>query len=174
MKNTKKLTLCATFAALITVFMVAAYFPYLTYSIPAFAGAIIIIPLCEFGKKYGLFTFLASLLPVLLFCETEAKLMYLCLFGWYPILKAVYEKLKLRVFEYLLKFLTFNISLVLVYGGFSKLFGLNLLQGESGIYLALFGIIVGNFVFLLYDICLSRLSLFYVYRLRKLFAKFFN
>ncbi len=174
MKKTKKLTLCAVFSALITVLMLTAYFPYLTYAIPAFSGALTIIPLVEFGKKYGFATFLASVLPVLLFCEIEAKLMYLCLFGWYPVLKAVFENLKSRVLEYLLKFLTFNASLLLVYGGLSKLFGLNLLQGEEGIYILVFALAVGNIAFLLYDICLSRLAVFYLYRLRKLFAKFFN
>ncbi len=174
MKKTKKITLCATFAALITVLMLTAYFPYLTYAVPALSGALTIIPLVELGKKYGFATFLTSILPVLLFCETEAKLMYLCLFGWYPVLKAVFENLKSRVAEYLLKFLVFNCSLLLVYGGFSKLFGLNLLEGKTGIYIAVVGLVLGNFAFLLYDICLSRLAVFYLYRLRKLFAKFFN
>ncbi len=174
MKQTKKLTLCAVFAALITVLMMVAYFPYLTYAIPALSGALVIIPLVELGKKYGLATFLASLLPVLLFCEIEAKLMYLCLFGWYPVLKAVFENLKSRVLEYLLKFTVFNASLLLVYGALSKLFGLNLLQGEAGIYILVFALAVGNIAFLLYDICLSRLANFYIFRLRRLFAKFFN
>lgn len=174
MKKTKKITLCATFAALITVLMLTAYFPYLTYAVPAFSGALTIIPLTELGKKHGFATFLTSVLPVLLFCETEAKLMYLCLFGWYPVLKAVFENLKSRALEYLLKFFVFNTSLALVYGGLSKLFGLNLLQGEEGIYILVFALAVGNIAFLLYDICLSRLAVFYLYRLRKLFAKFFN
>ncbi len=172
MKTVKKIALCGMLAALITVICLAAYFPYLTYALPALASAFIIVPLFEAGKKYALFTYLASFLPVALLAENEAKLLYLCFFGFYPILKSVYEGFKLRALEYVCKFLTFNAAVVLAYFLLSKLFMIEDLGfSEFGKYTLLVFLAVGNIVFLLYDICLSRLAMFYIIKLRKHISK---
>lgn len=173
MKKVKKIALCGMLAALITVICLAAYFPYLTYALPAIASVFIIVPLFEIGKKYALLTYLASFLPVMLLAENEAKLLYLCFFGFYPILKAVYENFKTRILEYICKFATFNAAVVFAYFLLSKLFmAEDLGFGEFGKYGALVFLLAGNLVFFLYDNCLSRLSVFYVIKLRKHISKF--
>ena len=175
MKKTKKIALCGMLAAFITVICLAAYFPYLTYALPALAGAVIIVPLFEIGKKYALFTYLASLLPIFLLAENEAKLLYICFFGFYPILKSVYESLKSRTVEYLLKFLTFNTAVIAVYLLLSKLFFIDMSDlGAFGKYTAAILLIGANIVFVLYDICLSRLATFYSIKLRRHLTKFFK
>lgn len=175
MKNTKKTAFCGMFAALITVVCIAAYFPYFTYAMPAVAGAFLIVPLFEIGKKYAFATYLASVLPVMLFAENEAKLMYVCFFGIYPILKSVYESLKYRFSEYICKFATFNISVATVYVLFAKLFGIEDASfSEFGKY-GVFGLLLlGNVAFFLYDICLTRLGAFYTFKLKKYFLRFFK
>ena len=53
MKNTNKITLCALLSALAVVLMLTAYFPYLTYAVPAFAGLCIMAVLIEIGPKWA-------------------------------------------------------------------------------------------------------------------------
>lgn len=162
-------------AALITVICLAAYFPYLTYALPALAGAFIIVPLFEIGKKYAFFTYLASILPIAILAENEAKLLYVCFFGFYPILKAVYELFSSRIAEYICKFITFNGSVVIAYILLSKLFLVDDIGFEGfGKYGLLAFLLAGNVVFFLYDICLTRLSIFYSVRLRRHLSRFFK
>jgi hypothetical protein len=167
-KQTSYLTLSAITSALITAVMLASYFPFLTYAVPAVAGVFVIIPLVESGKGYALATYIVSAALVILFAEPEAKLMYVCFFGFYPIVKAVFERLKSRVLEYLLKFITFNGAVTLVYLVFTKLFMIEVEGlGDFGKYSVLILYVMGNFAFVLYDICLNRLCTFYMLRLHE-------
>lgn len=171
-KQTAYLTLCAITAALITAVMLTAYFPFLTYAIPAIAGALIIIPLVEAGKGYAFATYIVSSVMVMLFAEPEAKLMYLCFFGFYPIVKAVFEKIRFRFIEYLLKIITFNGAVTLVYMVFAKLFMIEVEGiGDFGKYSVLILYVIGNFAFILYDICLERLCVLYMVRLHQRIKK---
>jgi hypothetical protein len=167
-KQTSYLTLSAITASLITAVMLASYFPFLTYAVPAVAGALVIIPLVESGKGYAFATYIVSAVLVILFAEPEAKLMYVCFFGFYPIIKAIFEKPKSRVFEYLLKLVVFNGAVTLVYAFFTELFMIEVEGlGDFGKYSTLILYVLGNFAFILYDICLSRLCTFYMLRLHE-------
>lgn len=165
-KQTSYLTLCAIISALITAVMLVAYFPFLTYAVPAVAGALIIIPLAQVGKGYAFATYIVSSVLVMLFAEPEAKFMYICFFGFYPIVKAIFEKTRFRFFEYLLKFITFNGAVTLVYMVLAKLFMIEVEGiGDFGKYSVLILYVIGNFAFILYDICLQRLCTVYMVRL---------
>ncbi len=167
-KKTSYITFCALVSALISAIMITSYFPYLTYAIPAVAGAFVILPLVELSKGYAVLTYIASSLLVLFFSEPEAKLMYICFFGYYPVLKAVYERTKSRAIEYILKLITFNGAVTLIYVGLAKLFLLDLEGiGEYGKYGIVLLYILGNIAFILYDICLTRLCVFYICRLHE-------
>lgn len=174
-KRTAYLTLNAITAALITTFMLSAYFPFLTYAVPAVAGALIIIPLVEFGIGASVATYISSAFLVMLFAEPEAKLMYICFFGFYPIIKSVLEKIKFRLAEYLLKFIIFNTAVTLVYMFFAKIFMIDIEGiGDFGKYSVVILYVIGNFAFILYDICLSKLCALYIYRLHQRVKKIFK
>jgi hypothetical protein len=81
MKQTGKITLCAMFAALSVVLMLAAYFPYLTYGVPAVASIFVMLAVIEAGKGYASLTYLASAVITLLLAEPEAKMLYVCFLG---------------------------------------------------------------------------------------------
>lgn len=162
MKKTKRITFCAMMAALSAAFMLVSYFPYLTYAIPALSGLFIMVAVIEYGAKWGIFSYLASAFPVFLLAELESKLLYLCFFGFYPIIKAITEKIKKFYLEWLIKFLFFNISVVSVYFLFSGVLGVSLEDfGIFGKYGAFIFLGMGNGVFVLYDIAVSRMSMFY-------------
>lgn len=169
MKRTKSITLCGLMAALASLFMLTSYFPYLTYAIPAMAGLFIMVSVIELGVKWAVLTYFASAVIVFLLAEPEAKLLYILFFGYYPILKAVTERQKSRVLEYLIKFLIFNVAIILTYGVFAGIFGIQLDDfGYFGKYTMVILLAVANIVFVLYDKAVSQLAGFYMYRLHSI------
>ena len=81
MKKSISVSFCGLCAALITVIMLLAYIPYLTYSVPAVAGLVLMVILIELGLKHTVCTYAVSVFTVFLFCETEAKILYIVFFG---------------------------------------------------------------------------------------------
>ena len=164
--KTKNITFCGISAAAATVIMITAYFPYLTYAIPCIASLVIMAVVIELGNKYAFATYLASLLPVFLFCETEAKLLYICLVGFYPILKAVFEKVKIRALEYILKFILVNAAVFAIYLLSTFVFGIPIDDmGELGKYGSVILLAAANITFFLYDMCIGKMALFYIIRI---------
>lgn len=172
MKQTVKITLCAILAALSSVLMLFSFVPILTYSAPAIAGLLPMIPVIEINRKWAFGTYLTASVLIFLTAEPESKLMYLCFFGFYPIVKSLIEQIKRPVPEWMLKLLTFNICIVLIYGVFASVFGISTEDfGALGRYGAVLFLVFGNVVFVLYDIAISRLAGLY-FRLQPYLSRF--
>ena len=166
MKNTSKITLCAVCAALVAVFMLTSYFPYLTYAIPALAGLFVMVPLIEIGASFGVATYAVSAVLVMLFGEIEASLLYVFLFGYYPVLKAVIERVRHIALEWVIKFVCFNVAVITAYFVSSRVFAVSFEDlGILGQYGTVIFLLLCNIVFVLYDIAISRVSVFYMARL---------
>ena len=171
--KTKRLSFSAMMAALATVLMLVGYFPYLTYAVPCVASLPIMVVLIELNKKSALYTYIASILPVFLFCEPESKLLYLCFVGFYPVLKAILEGLKSRILEFIFKFVAFNIGVAIIYLLSRFVFGISFDDlGELGKYGSVIFVTLANLVFLAYDFCLSKMAVYYMYRLHSSVQKF--
>lgn len=162
-------------SALAVVMMLGAYFPYLTYTIPAFAGLCIMVVLLELGAKWAISAYITSAVLTLLFCEPEAMLMYVFLFGYYPILKAFIEKINKPFLEWPVKMLFFNAVVILVYSFITQLFGVDFSNDFSlGKYTVYIVLAVGNAVFVVYDITVSKMATFYFYIIKPKLRKFFK
>ncbi len=173
MKNTKKMVFCGLMAAVATVIMLSAYFPYLTYAIPAIASLAIMVTLIEVGIKWSLMTYLASILPIFLLCEIESKILYLVFFGFYPIVKALIEKIKIKAVEWVVKFAVFNSIVIATYSIFSNFivgFKIEEINFVGGYTLALL-LLLANVVFICYDICIERMAALYMVRLHNTVKK---
>ena len=172
MNNTNKITFSAIMSALAVVIMMTAYFPYLTYAIPAIAGLCVMAVLLEFGPQWAVLSYAVSSVIVFLIGEPESKFMYVFLFGYYPIVKSVIEKIGKQIVEWVLKFLVFNLAILIVYGLFSGLFAIS---ADDFPFLKQYGIpiliILANIVFAVYDIAVARMSVFYFNRVRSKFKK---
>ena len=140
MKQTAKITFCGIITALSVVFMLLSYFPYLTYAVPAVTGLLMMIIVIEINTRWAFAAYAAASVLVFIFAEPESKLMYICLFGYYPIL--------------------FGISL----DDFNTF-------GRYGVYAFL---AAGNAVFVLYDIAVSRMAMFYMNTLHMRIARIFK
>lgn len=175
MKNNAKLTFSAVMSALAVIITVMAYFPYLTYALPAMAGLAIMAVLIETDKKWALLTYFCSAILLFFIGEIESKVLYIAFFGYYPILKAVIERIRNNVFEWIIKLVLFNAVIIAVYSLFSGVFGMDSeefgILAKYGIYILLAG---ANVVFVLYDICVSRMAMFYLYRLHPKVQKIFR
>ena len=166
MKQTVKITFCGIIAALSAVFMLLSYFPYLTYAVPAVAGLLIMITVIEAGYKWALGAYIAASVLVFLFAEPEGKLLYICFFGYYPILKAVFDRRKSRALEWILKLAVFNAAIIAVYFVLARAFGVSVEEfGEFGKYSEYIFLLLGNAVFVLYDIAVSRSAAVYMHML---------
>lgn len=175
MKRNLKITFCGIIAALAAVVMLLSYFPYLTYAVPAVAGLLLTTVVIEIGLKWSVCTFFASVFPIFLFAETECKLLYICFFGYYPILKAVFDSRFGKTSGWILKLLVFNSAVCAVYFVFAGLFGVPLDElTELGRYGVAALWLFGNFVFVVYDIAVSRSVAFYMNTLHPRVQKAFK
>ena len=174
MNKTNKITFCAVMAALASVTMLISHTMYLTYAVPAMAGLFVMIAVIEITPKWAFATYVASAFPIFLLAENESKMLYIMFFGYYPIIKSFVEKLRKPVLEWILKFLVFNIAVIVTYLLLTVVFDMSLDDfGEFGKYGAWIFLALGNVVFVFYDIAVSRMSMFYFDIIRPKF-KFFR
>lgn len=149
-------------------------FPFATYALPALAGLLLVVIVVDHGMKWAWSVYGAiSALAILITPDREAAAMFVLFFGYYPILKSVLERIRSRVVEYILKFVVFNVAIVVSYLIIINVLGISeILEefGELGKYGVWIMLGMGNIVFLLYDITITRLVCMYTGWLRpKLF-----
>ena len=148
------------------VFMLMSYFPYFTYAVPAVTGLLTMMLVIEINVKWAFAAYIAASVLVFIFAEPESKLMYICLFGYYPIVKALIERINKPAIEWILKLAVFNVAAIMIYAVFAGMFGVSIddfsTLGKYGAYIFLG---FGNAAFVLYDITVSRISGTYIYRI---------
>ncbi len=162
-------------AALASAVMLVSFFPYLTYAVPAVAGLFIMVAVIETNIKWAFITYIVSAVITFLMAEPEAKMLYVLFFGYYPILKAIFEKPKSRVLEYLLKFAVFNAAVLLNYLLIAPVMGFSVEDfGEFGKYSAIVLLVGANIVFPIYDLAVSQMSQFYMVRVHPSVKRIFK
>lgn len=173
LNKTKKVAFCGIISALSIVVLLLAYFPYLTYALPAIAGAFFVIVVAHLGVKWAFLTYLVTSVLAFVGVEKEAMLIFVCFFGFYPIIKYLFEKMNKPIIEYILKFLVFNICVVLFYYLSTYIFGISVEDFTSGLkYATLILLVAANITFLVYDIALNRVIALYFNRFHNKLGKF--
>lgn len=156
-------------ALIVAVLYFAGVSEVASLSVLAVAGVILCVCVYECGMKYAVSAYVATSLLGLLVCADKVTAgMYVICFGLYSVLKSLAETyIRRRGIEWLAKISFFNLALVLM------LLGAKLLLLDIGILAALpgwawtLGWVALNGVFLIYDVALTRVMTFYVFRLRK-------
>ena len=170
--KTKHLTIAAVCAALGTVVMyVGSLIEVLDLS-TVFAASILVVFLqLELGGPWPTLLWLVtSLLAFILLPNRFCAFEYAFFGGLYPILKYWIEKLP-RQIAYILKFLAFNLLFGFVLAISIWLFGMEDLtlpvigQISPAIYVGIL-VVLGNFVFVAYDILITRLIRLYFFKIR--------
>lgn len=173
-RNSAKTALGGIVAALsVTLMFLTSVIPTLTYALPAAAGILLVLMVVDVDKKWAFGVYATvSILSLLVLPDKEAAVMYVFFFGHYPILKAILEGRLHGVLLWVLKFLAFNVSVVLAYCVIVFVFQLPIEEIEDYGKWAVLGLLgLGNVVFVIYDIALSRLVTLYMLKWRKAFRK---
>lgn len=160
-----KMALGGIFSALALVSMLLSYIiPTATYACPALAGIMLIPVVIEIGKGWALCAYAAvSLLSFMIVADKEIALCFTAFFGFYPILKAVYEDKLKKPLAYLVKILTFSACMIAVF--FTSIYILGIPQESFtlfGVYIPWVLLILGIIVFIIYDYALTKVISAYV------------
>ncbi len=165
--KTKRLTVCAMLSALgVVLLYLGSVIEVVDLSMAVLASLACVFAVIEYGRSAPWLVFaVTAVLSVLLLPNKSPAVMYTLFFGYYPILKEKLEKLA-KPLCWLLKEIVFNTALVLL-----LIFMRSLLIIPAGIspVLYLIAIVLCEAVFILYDIAMTRLISFYVYKLRSRF-----
>jgi len=168
MKNSKKIALCGMISALSVVIMLMAYFPYLTYALPAISGVLFSIVMIELNSKWAFGAFASSALLSIILCEKESAVLFVAFFGYYPIIKAFLERIPNRVIEYVIKFVVFNVATVAAYGIIVFVLHIPLEDmGAFGQYTLIILLALGNVMFCVYDLAVTKLIDEYLFKLHR-------
>ncbi|MBQ8210346.1 MAG: hypothetical protein IJZ35_07185 [Clostridia bacterium] len=177
MKNSAKTALGGMISALsLTIMLLTAVIPYLTYALPAIAGAMLVLMVIEINKKWAFCAYAAiSILSFLILPDKEAAMMYVAFFGYYPVLKPFLES---KIFNnklcWFVKAVIFNIAVVIAYLVIVNVFGIPIEEMEKGVFAVIGLLALGNVMFVLYDICITRLVTLYLNKWQKRFRKLFK
>lgn len=166
-EKTKKLTVCAMLAALGVVFLwIGSVIEVADISMAVLASLLCVFAVIEYGGSAPWLVFsVTGVLSCLLLPQKTPAVLYVLLFGYYPILKEKIERLS-KPIAWIVKEAVFQVALLLL------LFlshWLMLSAGAQPVVLYVILILLAEIVFPIYDLALTKLISFYVYRLRKRF-----
>lgn len=176
-KASSKIALCGILTALSVVAMiVAGFMGILTYAAPMIAGGVLIFPVKQYGKGTAFTMFAAvSLLGMMLIPDKEMALFYTLLFGHYPILQPVINRIGKRLPRVLVKGLVFNLGAAVSVLLAKLLFAIPIFDPDKPVWLlAAAYLVIANICFALYDSALLGFYTLYDVRLAPLLNKLFK
>ncbi len=177
MKKSGKIALGGIVSALsIVILFLSNIFPFVEYAIPMIAGALMIIIMVEMNRRWAFMVYAGvSLLSLILVANPEPKVLYIAFFGLYPILKSDLERIPSRVGEWAAKLLFFNTDVLLAALAVVFLFRVPVEDfNEFGRWTIPIFAVLFNFVFVVYDIALSRVITLYLYRAQDTLHRIFK
>ncbi len=143
----------------------------LDYTIPAFAGFLMVVMIVETSPKWAVTTyFVVSALCLVITPNYEASMLFILFMGYYPILKFYLDQLNNKVFSWSVKYIVFNLAAAVFFLAFQYVFtSVDLLEGMDifGKFALPVLWIMGNVFFWLYDKVLGQLVDLYVNWFRK-------
>ena len=172
-RSTRQIALCGVLAALaVSLLFLGGLFPLATYTAPALAGVLLWPIRLEYNLRTGLLSWaVVSVLGLLLVPDLEMDLIFVFLLGYYPMVKQSFDRIRNKLFRWVVKLFWFNLAVVMMYGLLLFVFPIGEIVAEFAAYSRWFLaalLIAANLAFVLYDICLARFRLIYYYRLRPL------
>lgn len=173
-KSAYKVALGGVVSALALALMfMTGLFPFGTYAFPCFAGILLMAIAIEIGYPLAVSVYVVvSVLSVLFVADKEAATFFVLLFGYYPMIKKLIERIKVKVLQFIVKFIVFNAAVVSAFYIASFVFSIST---ESytvfGLYIPWLFLIIGNVFFLFYDICIDKLIIVYMIKIHPIFNK---
>lgn len=177
-RESSKAALGGMIAALSVVVMLATYLsPLLVYTVPPFAGILLIVIVEEIDYKWAIGTYVAiGLLSLFMIADKEAAVFFVMFFGYYPILRMFL----CRVFQkkwpiLLIGILVFNVSVCAAVLLCAFVFHIDYSEFyEKGKLFFFLFVFLMNAMYFVYDFLLSSLLLFYRKKIKKWIKKLFH
>ena len=168
-KKTHTLTLSALFSALSVISLyIASVWPTGLLGLTAVASLFVAAAVVEAGVRPGLYVYIVvSVIGFLILPNRSASLLFIVFFGYYPIVKCLFEQVGAVFLQWILKLAVFNLSLSSVYFLLSELI-FDISENMPGTALLY---ICGNIVFAIFDHGLSKLLRLYMDRISKILKK---
>lgn len=169
--ESRRIALGGIFSALsIVVMLMGGILPFATFSAPAIAGILIVPVAIEFGMKTGYLLYAAiGLLSVFILPDKEMALIFIFLFGFYPLLKARLERIPARVLQWAAKLTLFNVCIFCMYGLILFVFPIGAVVAEfeemGTVFIASL-LLLGNLAFVIYDMALVKMIGLYCVKMR--------
>lgn len=177
MKQSSKCALGGIVAALSLVMMISvAVIPFLTYALPAAAGMLIVFMFVETDKKWAFGVYCTvAILGMLLVPDKEVAVMYLAFFGYYPIIKSVFEARLGNALSWILKVAAFAATMVGAYALMIRFMGVTIDETEEfGAWAIPILLGTGTLAFIIYDIALTKMITLYFMQWQKHFKRYFK
>lgn len=162
----KNLSRAALAAALGCVLLyIAAILPTGRITVVAIAGLLTAAVVISSGYAMALAVFVVTaVISFFIMPQKSVAVLYAAFFGYYPIVKSLFERIRGLAAGWILKFLVFNVSFFSIWMLARELITADIsAKPVFGVVAAL----VANGLFLAYDICLSRLIDIYINRVSK-------
>ena len=139
----------------VVILYISSLLPTMKFALVAVAGLLPSAAVILLNIKSGLFVYIATaVLSFLLVPDKGNAITYALIFGHYPMVKSLIERIGNLLGEWLLKIVFFNILIAVYYFLFSAIFT-SLMPANLHVVWAAFA--VGNAAFIVYDIGFTRL-----------------
>lgn len=157
---------------LLCMFM-AGIIPAFYLILPMAAGVLLMIIASEVSISWAVLTYISvSILSIFITADKEAALVFIMVFGHYPILRYYLERMKFKVLRYFIKLAVFNICVIAFFYVTVFVVGIDQMleeMEEFGKYGAAILLALANVIFVLYDFNLGAIYTLY---LKQLMPKF--
>ena len=146
--------------------------PMLDYTIPTFAGFLMVIMIVDTDTKWAFTTYAAvSFLCLIITPNLEASMLFILFMGYYPILRVYLDRIPVRLVRVGIKFAVFNAALIIFYSLVQYVFMADedMTEGMEmfGRYALMVLWLMANVFFVMYDRLLGQLTALYVNWFRK-------
>ena len=162
-----RMALCGVLAALAVALMfLGGTVPFASIACPVLASLVLIPVYCECGWKWGLLWYAA--VAALLAPEKEAAVLFV-FFGYYPMLRKLIGRLRVRAAAWVVKLVYVNAAVFAAYGLMLYVFHLTaVMEDFAGMGKAMLAVllVLANVTFVIYDVLIARLEVYYHVRLR--------
>ncbi|MCM1133126.1 MAG: hypothetical protein NC340_06605 [Ruminococcus flavefaciens] len=143
--------------------------------LPMIAGILLMIIAEEVNLSWAWLTYIAvGILSLFITADKEASLVFIMIFGHFPIIRLHLEKIKLGALRWLIKLIIFNICAVSFFYVTVYIFGIQQMleeMNEMGRYGAVILLVLCNIIFVLYDLNLYLMYGIYKIKLMPLFKR---
>lgn len=176
MKNSMKIAVCgiATALSVTLLFLGGAVFVFI-YIMPMITGLFMIMLRKTFGTSSAVISYVAtSLLSAMLVPEKECMLMYVLIFGYYPIIYPKLLQMKSKILSWFFKLMIFNLTVAVVQLVLIYVFEIPFLSEGEGIAVVIIFAVLMNFLFIIYDFSVKMISVLYEQKLEKRIKRFFK